>query len=437
MFSFFSGKKSFRFVLISAMLTVAAIGVALISAVAGQIGEHELASLGSKAALGLALVIVLYVVPRLAQSLNLNSDFSLHLPNAGLLFLALTLMVMILALSSGNNLLYLVLAVLLSTIFVSWVTSRLNLHCITVSVRFPNHIFAGEAAPFDVTVANRKRLLPSFSLTVAMWEQDAAAALNDASAPARLAELAYLPIVPAQAEARVRIERSFDRRGVYPINGFSVRTRFPFGFLEQCRFIETKGEIVVYPQPQPLDDFRRVLPLLQGRIESRVKGSGSDLYAIRQYLASDHHHHIDWKATAKTARLMVREYTRDDDWRVTVAFDPQVEKDFAAAPEFTVKFERAITLAASLISHFIGEGAEVRLLTTVSDSGFGLGRAHFYQTLNRLARIVPSMGEDRRSGRSLTAPADDQFRIVIAAAARNQFSDQPTHSTRFIHFEEL
>ena len=112
--SFFPKKKSSRFVFTSALLTAVAIGVALISAVARQIGQHELAWFGSKAAIGLALIIVFYVVWRLAQSLSLNSDYSIHVPNAGLIFFALVLLVTILSLSSGNNLLYLLLAVLLT-----------------------------------------------------------------------------------------------------------------------------------------------------------------------------------------------------------------------------------------------------------------------------------------------------------------------------------
>ncbi len=435
MFRFFPKKKSSRFVFTSALLTAVAIGVALISVVARQIGEYELASFGSKAAIGLALVIVFYVVWRLAQSLSLNSDYSIHVPNAGLIFFALVLLVTILSLSSGNNLLYLLLAVLLATAFVSWVTSRLDLQRVMVSVRFPNHIFAGESAPFDVTVSNRKRLLPAFSLAVALWEQDSPS--NGAAPSVRLTELAYLPIVPAKAEARSRIERGFVKRGVYPINGFVIRTRFPFGFIEQRRQIETNGEIVVYPQPAPWDDLRRLLPLAPGRIESRVKGSGSDLYAIRQYLSSDHHHHIDWKATAKTTRLMVREYTRDDDWRVTIIFDPRVEKETASTPEFAERFERAVTLAASLIAHFISEGAEARLLAGSQDSGFGLGRAHSYKMFHGLARLAPVADGDEAGESDAFWPADNQFTIVIASAARNSPSTQRAGSTQFINFEEL
>ncbi|MGE0130908.1 MAG: DUF58 domain-containing protein [Blastocatellales bacterium] len=449
MSSFFRRKKSFRFVLISALLTAVAIGAALISTVAGQLGETELASLGSKAALGLALIIVIYAVPRLAHNINLNSEFSVHVPNAGLLFFALILLVTILSLSSGNNLLYLVLAALLATIFVSWVTSRLDLNRITVSVRFPNHIFVGESAPFDVTVTNRKRLLPAFSLTVALCEELSAPVKKNAKedAPANLAELVYLPIVPAKAQARARVERSFAKRGVYPVNGFIVHTRFPFGFIEQRRRLEADGEIVIYPEPLPLDEFRQSLPLLQGRIESRAKGNGSDLYAIRQYLSSDHHHHIDWKATAKTSQLMVREFTRDDDWRVTILFDPRVEKELASTPEFAEKFERGVTLAASLISHFIREGAETRLITDSitdsitgeDDSGFGLGRAHSYKMFYQLARLAPVTDADG-AGEPDGPRADNhfgQFRIVIASGARNSHWNRRAGSTEFINFEEL
>src|SRR5262249_44429527 len=120
-------------------------------------------------------------------------------------------------------------------------------------------------------------------------------------------ELVYLPIIPARASASARIERSFPRRGVYPISGFVVHSRFPFGFIEQRRRLEANGEIVVYPAPLPLDEFAHALPPLLGRVESRAKGSGSDLYAIRQYISSDHRRQIDWKATAKTSQVMVRE----------------------------------------------------------------------------------------------------------------------------------
>jgi uncharacterized protein (DUF58 family) len=442
MFSFLPRKKSVRFVFVSGLLTAAAIGVAAISVIAGQIGETEFAALGSKVALGLALVIVIYVAPRLAQNINFNSGFSVHVPNAGLLFFALILLVTILSLSSGNNLLYLVMSTLLATLFVSWAPSRLNLCRIGASVRFPNHIFSGESAPFDLTVTNRSRLLPAFSLTVAMSEGDSTVSPKAGQGAANLTELVYLPIVPAGASARARIDRNFPKRGVYPISGFIVHSRFPFGFIEQRRRLEANGEIVVYPAPQHLDEFGHALPPLLGRVESRAKGSGSDLYAIRQYLSSDHRRQIDWKATAKTSQVMVREFTRDDDWRITIEFDARCEKESASAPEFAEKFERGVTLAASLISHFIRAGVETRLITIPArdsitpgnDTGFGIGDAHSYKMFYQLARIAPATEADVGSYQAPSRP-DDPLLIVIASASRG--SRLNGRATEHINFEDL
>src|SRR5262249_59948199 len=105
--------------------------------------------------------------------------------------------------------------------------------------------------------------------------QPSSKAKEDAPSPT---ELVYLPIVPARASASARIERGFPKRGVYPIKGFIVHSRFPFGFIEQRRRLDASGEIVVYPAPLPLDEFGHPLPPMLGRVESRVKGSGSDLY---------------------------------------------------------------------------------------------------------------------------------------------------------------
>jgi uncharacterized protein (DUF58 family) len=441
---FMPRKKSLRFALISSLLTAAAIGVAAISVIAGQIGESEFAALGSKVALGLALVIVIYVAPRLAQNINFNSGFSIHVPNAGLLFFALILLVTILSLSSGNNLLYLVLSALLATLFVSWAPSRLNLSRIVVSVRFPNHIFAGESAPFDLAVKNRSRLLPAFSLTVAMSEGDSTASSKTKESPPNTTELVYLPIVPAGASARVRIERGFPKRGIYPISGFIVHSRFPFGFIEQRRRLEAEGEIVVYPAPLPLDEFSNALPPLLGRIESRAKGSGSDLYAIRRYLSSDHRRQIDWKATAKTSQVMVREFTRDDDRRVTIVFDARIEKESASNPEFAEKFERGVTLAASLISHFIHAEVETRLITVSltdsitggNDSGYGMGAAHSYKMFYQLARITPAIEADIERNPSL-ARSDDPLLIMIAAASHASYLNRRARQAEFINLEDL
>lgn len=437
----FRRNKSFRFALISILLTVAALGALMISAVAGQIGDDDLASLGSKAALGLAIIILIYVVPRMARGMKveyLRSEFSIHIPNAGLVYCAVILVVTILSLSSGNNLLYLILSILLATMFLSWLSSRLCLTRLDMQIRTPEHIFAKEPVPFDIRLTNRRKLFPTFSISFAVSEKDPAGSSHNHDK----VDLAYFPIIAGCTEARTRSERVYPRRGVYEISGYQLMTRFPFGFIEQRRFIEKHSEVYVYPQPLPLDHFPDIAPLALGRTESHIKGSGTDLYAIRNYLSSDHHHHIDWKATAKTAQLMVREFTRDDEWRVMIGFDPGVLKEVAERDDYSARFERAIGLAAGLAEYFTESGAEVRFLTPEEDSGYGIGRFHHYEILRQLAKLKPAPGETGLNEQvreifQRDTLAEEQQRILIVSAPTDQIAGLVTASTQIISIEEL
>lgn len=430
MLTFLRSKKSPRFVFVTALLTGIAALTAIIGGIAGQLGKYEFAAISSRIALGLAVIVMLYVLPRLFLSVQWRSNYAAHVPNAGLIFGAVILMVTVLALTSGNNLLYVVLAVLLATLIVSILSARMNLHRLTPSIRYPGHIFAGESVPFEITLKSEKRFLPSFSLSVDLVEERQVP--NEESKPAQqqAVALSYFSLIPARSFGRAVIERRFDRRGVFPVTGFLINTGFPFGFVEQRRFFEWSGEIIVYPQPEPIDDFAHLLPLVAGQLESRVKGSGSDLHGIRPYLASDHHHHIDWKATAKTQQMMVREFTREDDWRITVIFDSQAAGEAVDAEQF----ERAITFAASLLSHFINLGGEVRLMTIGFDTGFGTGQQHLFEMLRQLAPLAPTKPEERE-----LQPEKQRMRSFQILITPNRGASALSNGsmTQVVYFDEL
>jgi uncharacterized protein (DUF58 family) len=471
---FLRDKKAIRFAIISLLLVTAALASALVSAAAGQIGDQELASFMSKVALGLCVVILIYVVPRLAQQAwreILRSRLSLNITSAGWVFSIFVLIVGAASLTTANNLLYVVLAVLLATLVVSGVASRLNLNDISVALRFPDHIFATQPTDFEITLINQKRFFPSFSLTTGIADHKPAKQwwqtwLNHErreqkkKAGTSHQRTVNFTLIPINARARIQMETIFDKRGVYPISGFAISSRFPFGFVERRRFIDAHGEILVYPQPQPMDDFYHLLPISQGQMNSLLKGSGSDLYSIRQYLRTDHPRHVDWKATAKVSRMMVREFTRDDDWRITIALDPNLENDIGevsdsgsssgiAVKTSEEKFEAAVTLAASLASHFLTEGAEVQLIVGHEDSGFGHDETHRYAMLKSLARATPVRNEKNAltsdgEGTSWellkrlpALAADNQFRILITASPRGSIPANIWRNAHVIHLDDL
>nr|MDQ3746565.1 DUF58 domain-containing protein [Acidobacteriota bacterium] len=141
-------------------------------------------------------------------------------------------------------------------------------------------------------------------------------------------------------------------------------------------------------------DELHLLPADAGRLESPRHGAGYDLHSLREYQPRDDVRRIDWKATARARRLIVREFNAEDERRVHVALDTFVETDGGTnatsdGADAAERFELAVVRAASLVAHFIEERAEVRLTAGDEESRYGVGREHLYECLRRLAVVAP------------------------------------------------
>jgi uncharacterized protein (DUF58 family) len=278
--------------------------------------------------------------------------------------------------------------VLTSTVFVAVSAARASLRDLAVAARFPDHIFAGDAAPVIVTVTNSKRLLPSFSVMVEAREGDGQARGILRRPRMRKRPLAYFMYVPRRARVEQRVEQTFGRRGRVRIGGFELSTRFPFGFFRTRRRLRARDvEIVIYPKPEPVGDDLHLLPIDAGQLEAERRGAGHDLHSLREYQPHDDVRRIYWKATARQGRPIVREFTAEDERRVHVVLDPFAEP--ADGPDARERFEQAVTQTASLVSHFLEERAEVRLSLGDETTRYGVGRPHLYDCLRRLALVEP------------------------------------------------
>lgn len=423
--------------------------VAMLSSVAADQFQPQLAAIAAAISLLLATIGAAYIIPRLARNIRLEMlRFAVRttVTVEGVLFVVFLVVIGFAAWNTGNNLLYLVLSAMIAFLIAANFIGRISIGDVSVQLRFPDHIYAKEPANISVSVTNHKRFMPSYSFVIeALSEEDdeftkakreieqkkrgakrrPKASSQDKSESTddqqvgtsqetsqsfisvgkknKLGKIAYFLLVPSQSSARQRIQHTFERRGRYEITGFRIATKFPAGFFKKWRRIDASGEIVVYPNPQTVDDFYQGLPMIVGQIQSNARGSGDELYAIRQYQLSDQMRHIDWKATAKSSKLMVRENTREDERRLTIVFDTlyraprslsaESDENFEQkiAEQFEEKFERAIIHAASLVNHFILEQADVELITPDEESNVssGAGNEHLHKILRSLAMLEP------------------------------------------------
>lgn len=378
--------------------------------------QSGLAGAAAILSLVIALLLTIFIVPPLARSARLevaNLDFPFEPTSGGGVFLVIIIVVGFAAWNTGNNLLFLVFSLLCSTLFVGWMAARTSLRDLTVSARFPDHIFAAEAAPVIVTLRNNKRVLPSFSVLV-----EARGPSNDQPEKRRRRYvkrvLAYFSYVPHRSAAEQRVEQLFPTRGHVLIDGFELSTRFPFGFFRRRRRLRARNvDIVVYPKPEVISDELHLLPMYAGRMPAMRRGAGHDLFSMRDYQPQDDLRHIDWKATARSRRLTVREFTLEDEKRITIVLDTRLPR----GDELTDRFERGVVQAASLLKHFVDERAEVRLVLGDDVGPFGSGTEQLYRCLRRLALVTPDGGVERELTPASRDTVEHDYAILLTAAA--------------------
>ncbi len=426
----FSSFKKWRNVILGTLLVLAGLTAALVTIFARNTDNYMLAAVAATLSLFTAVLMLIFLVPPLARSARLEVkrfDLPVEITSGGGIFVVIVLVVAFAAWNTGNNLLFLIFSLLCSTLFVGAVAARASLRDLIVSARFPDHIFAGEAAPVIVTLRNAKRVLPSFSIMVeARGPKDTSSDNQKRRRPRfHKRQLAYFTYVPHNAAAEQRVDQLFETRGHVLINGFELSTRFPFGFFRFRRRLRARDvDIIVYPKPQPVGDQLHLLPAYAGNVASLRRGIGQDLFSLRDYQPQDDLRHIDWKATARTRNLTVREFTAEDERRITVVFDTRDLSD-GETEAFGKRFERGVVQVASLLNHFITERAEVRLMVGNDLGPYGDGLKHLYAGLRRLAVVKPQ--KEFSGGQFLSimsapeqvkehAVFDEDYAIVVTTA---------------------
>jgi uncharacterized protein (DUF58 family) len=125
-------------------------------------------------------------------------------------------------------------------------------------------------------------------------------------------------------------------------------------------------------------------------------------------MPEDSARHVDWKATAKSMSLKVREFTREDERKLRIVFDNPARGVVAEAA-----YERAVALAASLGWHFAEEPTEL----SFAAPGYG-GSDDIYEFLRYLALVEPRAGQP--SGKSMLDHLEvtDDYNVILTARPR-------------------
>ncbi|WP_152354456.1 DUF58 domain-containing protein [Brachybacterium subflavum] len=119
-------------------------------------------------------------------------------------------------------------------------------------------------------------------------------------------------------------------------------------------------ELFVHPRTVRLDEAASgFLRDLEGTPSSDLSSSDIAFHALRDYTPGDDRRHVHWRTTARTGKLMVRQFEETRRSHVVVAL-----ADRAADFEDEDEFELAVSAAASVSVQTMREEKELTALTT-------------------------------------------------------------------------
>lgn len=152
------------------------------------------------------------------------------------------------------------------------------------------------------------------------------------------------------------------RRGVFTLGPVEWVGEDPLGLFRAVRRTGGAHRLVVYPAPQELPGFGVERTELRGEeaLRQRATVPATDASTVREYRQGDPLRHIHWPTTARTGRLMVKQFDTGRSALVWLLLDLHAGSHWGEGEESTL--EVGVTAAASIARRYLLAGWPVGLV---------------------------------------------------------------------------
>jgi uncharacterized protein (DUF58 family) len=203
---------------------------------------------------------------------------------AGLMFCATLLILLLASINYQLNLGYVLTFLLAGSGVVSMHITHNTLRGLTLHLRPPAPVFAGDAAPLTIVLTSPGHARFGIGLKVDAAGNDTRTWVN----------------VPAGGQASAQVSFVARARGRQPVPTLNAETRFPLGLFRAWTVWRPASTALVYPQPErpaaPLPPARSV----PGGAAAGRRADGGETEGVRGYRRGDPLRLVYWKKAAKS-----------------------------------------------------------------------------------------------------------------------------------------
>ncbi|MBX9720840.1 MAG: DUF58 domain-containing protein [Candidatus Obscuribacterales bacterium] len=153
------------------------------------------------------------------------------------------------------------------------------------------------------------------------------------------------------AHSKARLEYSLlpRRRGAYEFSDICLRYQSALGLFWRHVKVPAQKQVRVYPDLKALKELSVKLAHSSelGEMKVRKRGQGTDFATLREYVSGDDIRSMDWKATARRDRPVLRVYEVDKEQTLMVLVD--AGRMMISDLEGLSRFDHALNAALSLV----------------------------------------------------------------------------------------
>lgn len=322
----------------------------------------------------------------------------IRITTVGLWYVLLTVVVAIAATNTGNNALYMVLALMFAVLILSGLVSRENVRGLEAALDPPGEIFANRPFSLGFILRSRALVFPRWFLLFTL---------------SRSAQPLLIPYLPRRGKSVGQLEMMIGARGFHRFPFVHVSSLFPFGFFRKGVRYRVDYEVLVFPELFPAGAAQPREAEQLGDNSSPRRGWGHDLHSLRRFRRGDDPRGIHWKQTARTGELIFTERATERSRRLSILFDNAVGE--LKDPAELSRFERLVSEAATIAVDHLAHGYEVELVTRDRALGFAGGPRQRLAVLETLALVQPQ----EHSGEPLASsdPRAPQLRVHLEPAS--------------------